>query len=327
MSGSRSVTVGSGRACGKVILFGEHAVVHGVPAIAAGIERGAEASATRVPSGASTLALGDRSITADPTGNDDLARAFAALLEGCPSAVHVEALTDLPPGGGLGCSAALGVAIGRAVSALEDEDEDRALVRATAWEGIFHGNPSGVDTAAAALGGCLRFVRGEGVARVAPARDLWLAVGSSGVSSSTKVMVDGVARIRERQPEAFAKALEAFRSLVDNARLAIEAGDLRGIGSLMDLAQMLLSGWMLSTETLEDMCRTARDAGALGAKLTGAGGGGCVIALADDVGEGGGEAAASRIARAWEREGFSSFATRIAQRGHAASIHLRRGEP
>jgi mevalonate kinase len=88
----------------------------------------------------------------------------------------------------------------------------------------------------------------------------------------------------------------------------------------MDLAQMLLSGWMLSTEALEDLCRTARGAGALGAKLTGSGGGGCVIALADDGGgdEDAGRAGAERIAEAWRKTGHTAFATRIARRGRGA---------
>lgn len=306
-----------GEACGKVILFGEHAVVHGVPAIAAGIDRGAEAVARRTE-GPSRLVLGARTIAVGD--DDDLARALAALLAegGGAPAVSVEARTDLPPGGGLGCSAALGIAIGRAVARLAGEDDERAQARGLAWEKVFHGNPSGVDTAAAALGGCLRFVRGGEVSRVAPARDLWLAVGSTGQPSSTKRMVESVARQRERQPEAFERTLAGFRSLVDNAKLAIEAGDVRAVGSLFDLAQMLLSGWMLSTEAIERLCSIARGAGALGAKLTGAGGGGCVIALVDDTADEGGEAAADRVVAAWGDAGFSGFTARIARHGGRA---------
>ena len=306
-----------GAACGKVILFGEHAVVHGVPAIAAGIDRGAEANARRAE-GASSLVLGARRVTVGD--DDDLARALGALLaEGSAApAVAVEVHTDLPPGGGLGCSAALGMAIGRAVARLAGEDDEQAQARGLAWEKVFHGNPSGVDTAAAALGGCLRFVRGGEVSRIAPARDLWLAVGSTGQPSSTKTMVESVARLRERQPEAFERTLGAFRSLVDNAKLAIEAGDVRTVGSLFDLAQMLLSGWMLSTEAIERLCSIARGSGALGAKLTGAGGGGCVIALVDDTLPEGGEAAAGRVVAAWRDAGFTGFTARIARHGGRA---------
>jgi mevalonate kinase len=93
-------------------------------------------------------------------------------------------------------------------------------------------------------------------------------------------MVEGVARLRERRPEAVERAVEAIGVIARNGALALQAGDARGLGELMDLNQNLLATLMVSTERLEDLCASARASGALGAKLTGAGGGGCVIALA-----------------------------------------------
>src|SRR4051794_16974804 len=106
-----------GRASGKVILLGEHAVVYGVPAIAVGIERGATAQVSALPASArdsELLLAGLRVTAAHPS---DLARAFGAILAACGvmSPVRVEARTDLPAAAGLGCSAALGVAIARAL--------------------------------------------------------------------------------------------------------------------------------------------------------------------------------------------------------------------
>jgi mevalonate kinase len=303
------VTVSArGAAHGKVILLGEHACVYGTPALAGGIDRGARAEVTRTD-GVSVLTLGGDEVRADGASDDDRARAFRALLaEGAEApTVRVAAASDLPPGGGLGSSAALGVAISRAVEALASEppDEARALARAVAWERIFHGNPSGIDTAVAAGGGCIRFTRGEGIRPVPPQRELWLAIGLSGESSSTRAMVDGVARFRDKKPELFERSIEGVRSLVENAVLAVRAGDVAALGRLMDLNQMILAGLMLSTERIEALCAYARRNGALGAKLTGAGGGGSVVALAPsgDV--------AQAVVDAWKAKRYEGFVTHV----------------
>jgi len=306
-----------GSACGKVILLGEHAVVYGVPAIVLGIDRGATAhasepspSAGQATAARSQLTLGETERVTDD-GASDVARAFAAVLRACAVTrpVRVEVATELPAGAGLGCSAALGVAIVRALDAWEGRSPASpgdAAERAMAWEKVFHGNPSGIDAAAAARGGCLLYQRMSGglhLNEIALTQPLTLAIGHSGVSSSTREMVDLVARLKARNEEAVKRSFEAIESLVQNARLALEAGDHVGLGKLMDLNQVLLSGLMVSTEEIETMCRLARDAGALGAKLTGSGGGGCVVALVrEDPGP---------ILVSWQKEGFRGFSTQV----------------
>jgi mevalonate kinase len=318
----------SARAGGKVILVGEHAVVYGVPAIAAGIGLGAAARARALGAGeTSALELGGRRW--DAGGAEDTARAFTALLaagaaEGGGAepreegAVEVVAHSDLPAGGGLGSSAALGVAIAKAIELLRHRvaDPDRALRGARAWEEVFHGTPSGIDTAAALHGGCFRFSRAHGVHPIAPARALWLCVGWTGAGASTKAMVDSVAQLAARKPELVSRAMDGVRAVVQNAELCIEGGDLPALGKLMDMNQMILAGLMLSTEDIETLCAAARGAGALGAKLTGAGGGGSVIALVA------GEDAAPPVLEAWKAAGFGGFVTSIeagARRGEGRS--------
>jgi mevalonate kinase len=296
------------RASGKVILLGEHAVVYGAPALAAGLDRGVTAFAE--PAAIASLRIGERRAT---TGDaSDLGRALAALLAslGTPP-LAVTAELEIPAGSGLGASAALGVGIARAaleavepaLSLAAPDARARVLRAADAWERVFHGNPSGIDAAAAESSGCIRYTRAEGPSAVAVARVLPLVVAVAGPPASTREMVDQVARQFERRPELREKSVGGIAALVENARLCIEAGDLPGLGKLMDLNQMLLAGLMLSTEGIERACDAARRAGALGAKLTGAGGGGAVVALADLDPE--------PVLAAFRAEGFPCFAANV----------------
>jgi mevalonate kinase len=317
-------TSSTGRAWGKVILLGEHAVVYGVPALAIGIDRGAHATSMTTADAKSRLDVAAWNVSvAEDDVSTDLGRAFAAILSAAralpvsrsaairEASVVVAAHAELPPGGGLGCSAALGVAVARAL--VPESSAHEAAELAMAWERVFHGNPSGIDAAVASHGGSILFEKGSPMQSVPLKVGLTVCLGSTGVASSTKTMVDGVARLRERKPELVEKSFSGIASLVRNARLALEAGDVVGLGKLMDLNQMLLSGLYLSTEEIERLCGSARDAGALGAKLTGAGGGGCVVALAADA------AAAEGILAAWKTAGFDGFAANVHATGEEAA--------
>jgi mevalonate kinase len=328
-SGPIRIPAGSKGACGKVILLGEHAVVYGVPAIAVGVEHGVRAMARPLERGPSRLLVREWGVDvkacedapgADPlrergsSGESELGRALAAILRasGYEAPVAIEAQVDLPPGGGLGCSAALGVAVARVLD--PGAKSDVITERVMAWERVFHGNPSGIDAACASRGGCISFTKGEGFETVQVGAPLTLCIGHSGLASSTKSMVEAVARLRERRPDVVQKTFDGIRSLVRNARLAIEAGDRFALGRLMDLNQMLLSGLFVSTEEIERLCGLARDKGALGAKLTGAGGGGCVVALVN------GTSGAEAVLEAWRGAGFQGFATRVASARHPEAL-------
>lgn len=293
---------GVGRSGGKVILLGEHAVVYGSPALAVGIQRGvtATARAAETPS----IQIGEHQArSGDPSPLGQALRALVSALGVGPHRVEVS--LDLPPGRGLGASAAIAVAVARSLlsAAGEEPADERVLVAADAWERVFHGTPSGVDAAAAANGGCLIFRRGEGPTPILVARPLILVIGVAGPPAGTREMVEQVRALRERRPDVVQKSVEGIAALVKNASLCVTSGDLPGLGRLMDLNQMLLAGLFVSTDGIEQACQLAREAGALGAKLTGAGGGGSVVALADQD--------PAPVLAAWEAAGLLCFSAEV----------------
>ena len=295
------------RSSGKVVLLGEHAVVYGVPAIAAGISRGATATAD--DSKRSTLQVGTRSCTVGD-GSEE-ARAYGALLDALgEKSTSVSVTLEIPSGVGLGASAAIGVATTRAVLELRQpggQYDDRLVLRgARAWETVFHGQPSGIDAAASCFGGCFKYTRQHGVKPLKVEQALTLAVGVAAPAASTRQMVESVAQLRQRKAHMVDKTLAGIESVVKNGVLCVESGDIVGLGKLFDLNQMLLAGLFISTEEIERACSLARDSGALGAKLTGAGGGGSVIALCEPDN-------AQPVIAAWERAGIDCFTTVIAE--------------
>jgi mevalonate kinase len=301
--------MGKGR--GKVILLGEHAVVYGRPALAVGIERGAWAEARPAIADVCTMHVKGWGIDVREDGDQMLARSLGAVARAMraegklDTAKHVVAETDLPPAGGLGCSAALGVAVARALD--PEAPPSKIQARVMEWERVFHGNPSGIDGAVATTGGCILFRKGKPVEPIRSRTPLHLAIGHSGIASSTKSMVESVAKQMQRNPAAVEKAWDGVEALVQNASAALVSGDLEGLGNLLDMNQLILSGLMLSTPEIEQMCQLARTEGAFGAKLTGAGGGGCVVSLVRDA------EAAERVIAAWSKGGYAAFYARLAE--------------
>jgi mevalonate kinase len=305
------------QAGGKVILFGEHGVVYGRPALAAGLVTGARAWTERAAAPRLTVEPWGVSVEPAVRAHDaaavaatQLAQAFGAIVAAyeTPPKLHVRVAMELPSGAGLGGSAALSVAIVRALDAALGIARTPSEVAAIALEAerVFHGNPSGVDTAMSAAGGVAVYRKGQPLEPVRVARPLQLVVGHSGEPGMTKETVASVARQHAQKPDKVDQIFDGMEAIVNNAKRAIEDGELDKLGQLMELNQKLLVTLVLSTPRLEEMCTAAVMAGALGAKLTGGGGGGCMIALAHDA------AAAQRIKAALEALGRTAFVTEVA---------------
>jgi mevalonate kinase len=287
---------------GKVILVGEHAVVYGHAALAAGISAGVTAFAT---AGAGRLRVPAWSLEAAADDGSDVGRALAAVLDRFGTrALDFDVDAQIPSRAGVGSSAALAVALAQAAARATGR-EDRATIDGAVndAESVFHGTPSGIDAAAAASGAVGRFTRAEGWQRVRVLQTMTICVGLSGRPRDTAAQVAAVARLRERMP-ATNDVLALLGRLAGDAEAALASGDIDGLGRLLDAAHGLLAALRLSSPELDTLVHGARSAGAIGAKLTGAGGGGAVIALAPgherDV-----------LAR-WRAAGFEGFTTEIA---------------
>jgi mevalonate kinase len=289
---------------GKIILLGEHAVVYGYPALAAALDRGVTVAPVPTPKGG-PLRLEMRVWNLQVGADDEhpVARSLAAIADelgaGRPP-VSLIGDAQIPPGAGLGSSAALAVAVARALLTYLKRPQDPAtLTRAAgASEALVHGRPSGVDVALAIAGGVGVFRRSSGLAPLAKLPPLRVLVGPSGTPRSTAAMVARVAEATASRTDD--ARLHELGGLTDTGTAAALAGDLAALGAAMDRAHALLAGLGVSTDQLDGLCATARVAGACGAKLTGAGGGGAVIAVAPRDRE-------SAILAAWKRAGVDGF--------------------
>jgi len=287
---------------GKVYLFGEHAVVYGEPAVPCAIELRARVTASERKGGlrvqADDLTLDGFTVEYDGTASgrpdvdvsDSLIEAAmgyvneaidqardAADRPGVGFDVTIE--SDIPLGAGLGSSAAVAVAaIDAAARELgvelpPDELADRAY---RVEHAVQDGKASRADTFCSAMGGAVR-VEGDDC-RTIETPDLPFVIGYDGGAGDTGELVAGVRELREAYGFA-ADTVDVIGDLVRSGEAALSNGDVGRLGELMDFNHGLLSALGVSSRSLDAMVWAARDAGALGAKLTGAGGGGCIVAL------------------------------------------------
>lgn len=265
---------------GKVILLGEHAVVYGHPALAGAMDRGVAVVARRAEHPRIRVsAWGMDVLITDEHPAARAVRGIAIALGADELTWTLDIDAQVPAACGLGSSAALAVAVARVIaSVLGRAVTPSAIVAAAnAAEREFHHNPSGVDVALALHGGFGLYQKEHGFVPVS-APPLSLAIGLSGQSRSTAQMVERVARATREDPQD--PRLVALGEHATLGALELTRGELTNLGARLDRAQELLVDLGVSTPPLDELVTIARATGALGAKLTGAGGGGAVIALA-----------------------------------------------
>ena len=308
--------MGKGTGYGKVILFGEHFVVHGVPGIVSAIDSTTDAEVKKAAKG---INVKDERKTAKGYSEEkrlqqieSIERMLKAMGIDPKIGLDIWIGGTLPGFSGLGASAASSVAIARAMAQelgiqISDEKINQIAYEA---EKAYAGNPSGIDNTAATYGGLMWFKKDmagglDKIEKLHMRRPIEIVIGSSGKVANTKAMVEGVADRKKKNPEKYNSFFKQAESVAIAGRKALENYDLKKIGDLMNENHRLLQEIGASSKELDFLVELARKQGAFGAKLTGGGGGGCIIALTP------GKGLQGQVLSAIKSLGFEVLSTKI----------------
>lgn len=296
MAGSRKAvkdqTTGAHRGFGKVILFGEHVVVHGALAIVAGVSQYTSCH-LRITKGVPGFRVVDHRPAVPGYKKDKAAEQRKAhelvmqhlSIDLSVDGIEIELAGPLVPSSGIGASASDVVALSRALNEMYDLRLSEHEINHSAFvgEGGYHGTPSGVDNTAATFGGLLTYRRAGASPMFAPlplAVPLYLVVVSTGITASTTKVVGDVRKLKAEKPEWFDGVMRAYDAIVHAAAKSIGSGDLNALGALMDTNHRLCRDLTISCDELEDIVHHSKRLGAIGAKMSGTGRGGIAVALA-----------------------------------------------
>ncbi len=275
---------------GKIILCGEHAVVYGRPAIAVPVtDVQAQASIKMASTGGFRIIASDlkRDYLLAEAGSDDplstiIGMTLAQIKQTAPDVI-LSVTSTIPLGRGLGSGAAISTSIVRALAAFFEQTLAPAEVSKLVYEveKLYHGIPSGIDNTVVAFEQPVYFVKGQAIERIEMRQSLTLIIGDTGVVSPTYQAVGDLRRRWQVEPEFYERYFDAIEAIVKQAKVALEQDrlSLSAFGQLMNENQTILKALQLSSPELERLIEAARQAGAMGAKLSGAGWGGNMIAL------------------------------------------------
>lgn len=279
---------------GKVILFGEHAVVYGRPAIAVPVPE-VQATARVEPSeagqGVVIVApdLGRQIALRSAAEDEPLARIVRLTLAQVKAKrdpdLTITVTSTVPVGRGMGSGAAVSTAIVRALSRHFDYWLTSRAISDLVFqtEVLYHGTPSGIDNTVISFEKPIYFVKDEGWEVFWVGEPLWLAIADTGMTSSTKEVVADLRQRYQADPAHYAPLFDRIGEIVIAARACIEQGQAENLGQLMDENHALLQRLGVSCAELDRLVGTARSEGALGAKMSGAGWGGNMIALVNEA--------------------------------------------
>ena len=275
----------------KVILFGEHFVVYGVKAILCAIDKRVTVTAQTIQgnkilikSGADSLELElGKNVSEIVSPLKPFYYLADRLARGHDTGVQVNIESEIPTGAGLGSSSACCVATAAAISRLfKETPREKILELAIDAERTIFGNTSGADCTVCVYGGIIEYDKTHKFKKIETEPGFQLVVANSNMEHSTESMVDGVRQFRQNKPETFSKLCSIESELVGTAITLLENNDTKKLGEKMTENQEYLKAIGVSNEKLEEMIQIGQDV-SFGAKITGAGGGGCIFALTDNT--------------------------------------------
>jgi mevalonate kinase len=307
--------LGQAKAPGKIILAGEQFVVLGAPAVAMAINLYSKTKArSNLYNGVQVeVDVPTRFLSKTdpyPPNSQEFLRPLRIAAEatldhiGKPrQGIDVNVDCEIPIAAGLGSSASTTVSIISAVSKSQGVDLSRKEIFNLAFvpERFLHGKPSGVDQATCIYGGTIEFTRPASIKPIRVQTDPVLLLCDSGIHHKTKTLVGSVVKKSQTNRKIFRDYLGQMREISHGVSKALRSGDSEDLGSLMSLNHELLQKIGVSHPKLDRLVNAARRAGALGGKLTGAGGGGCVVVVCPTA------RSRDRIAKVFRREGGTPY--------------------
>ncbi len=308
--------MGEGIGFGKTILFGDHFVVYGLPGIAAGLNNSTTAKIE--PSDKfefednrpQTPGYKEKKKSEIQRQLDSLIEQFDLNIEKTPLKITLSG--NLVCASGMGASAALAASIARALSKEFGKELDDEQINKIAYlaEEAGSGTPSGIDNTCAVYGGFITFEKnlegGENkIETLQVENPVEIVLANSGITQETKKVVDDVRKEKEIRSKEFEEIFEKYMETYKQALPAIREGNWSALGKLMSRNHSFLQKMTVSCKELDEMQATALEAGAFGAKLTGTGRGGLLLALTP------GKELQEKVAKALEDQGFSCLRSKI----------------
>ncbi|WP_428324794.1 mevalonate kinase [Nitrosopumilus sp.] len=275
---------------GKVILFGEHFVVYGVKAILCAINKRITVTAEEIDERKISIKSNIDELELEPNKpiseiNSPLKPFYYLankIIQGRNSGIKIEVESEIPLGVGLGSSSACCVAGAAAISKLfQNNSKEEILKLAIEAEKTIFQNTSGADCTVCTFGGLMEYDKENGFSKIESKPNFHLVIANSNVEHSTESVVAGVRKFKESNEEEFSKLCKEEFHLIENVLELLKENNIKKLGQRAIQNQEYLERIGISNDKLRDMIQIGQKS-SFGAKITGAGGGGCVFALTDE---------------------------------------------